>query len=248
MNLILFDKPFDYHQLAGEDPRAKHIRQTLRAEIGTLVFLGFANGPRARARVVDLPADGSVALEVTGTEAAPEPLPIHLLVGLPRPHTARKVLFEAACLGVRQIHFFEAEKGEPAYARSRLWTTDEWRDRLRLGAEQSFATHLPGVAVCPDLQTALNDFYQFPRRIALDNYEAAQPLQDALPEKDTSIALALGPERGWSPNERDTLRRNGWQLAHLGPRVLRVETAVVAAVSIAAAKSQLTSNPTATGL
>jgi RsmE family RNA methyltransferase len=246
MNLILFDKPFDEQQLASEDPRTKHIRETLRAEVGTLVFLGFANGPRARARVVDLPADGSVALEVIDSEAAPPPLPLSLLVGLPRPHSARKVLFEAACLGVRQIHFFEAERGEPSYARSSLWTSDEWRDRLRLGAEQSFATHLPEVAVCPDLQTALNNFYQTPLRIALDNYEASRPLEESLPQSVTATALALGPERGWSPNERDALRRNGWQLAHLGPRVLRVETATVAAVSIAASKLQLWPEPTST--
>ena len=248
MNLILFDKPFDEQQLASEDPRAKHIRETLRADVGTLVFLGFTNGPRVRARVVDLPADGSVALQVVGSEAAPESLPLGLLVGLPRPHSARKVLFESACLGVRQIHFFEAERGEPSYARSSLWTTDEWRDRLRLGVEQSFATHLPEVAVYPDLQTALNNFYQTPLRIALDNYEAAQSLQESLSENVSPAALALGPERGWSPNERDALRRNGWQLAHLGPRVLRIETAVVAAVSVAASKCHLWTQHTSTGI
>ena len=246
MNLILFDTPFETVQLTADDPRAKHIRDTLRAEIGTLVFLGFANGPRARARVVDLPTDGSVALEVVGTEDPPAPLPIHLLIGLPRPHSARKVLFEAACLGVRRIDFFEAERGEPSYARSSLWTTDEWRDRLRLGLEQSFATQVPEVAVYPDLQTALNTYYEIPTRIALDNYEADTSLQNSLPKSADATACALGPERGWSPNERDALRRNGWQLAHLGPRVLRVETAVIAAISIAASKRQLWTQPTST--
>ncbi|MGC6456003.1 MAG: 16S rRNA (uracil(1498)-N(3))-methyltransferase [Coraliomargaritaceae bacterium] len=248
MNLILFDTPFENVQLTADDPRAKHIRDTLRAEIGTLVFLGFANGLRARARVVDLPANGDITLEVIATEPAPTPLPIHLLIGLPRPHSARKVLFEAACLGVQRIDFFEAERGEPSYARSSLWTTDEWRDRIRLGLEQSFATQLPQVAVYPDLQTALNTYYPIPARIALDNYEAGRSLQNTLPQSADTTALALGPERGWSPNERDTLRRNGWQLAHLGPRVLRVESAVVAAVSIAASNCQLWTEPTTTEL
>lgn len=248
MNLILFDKPFEALQIKGDDPRAKHIRDTLRARIDTLVFIGFINGLRARAKVVDLPADGGVALEVVGTEPSPDPLPLSLLVGLPRPHTARKVLFEAASLGLRSIHFFEAQRGEPSYARSSLWTSDEWRDRLRLGAEQSFGTHIPQVSVCPDLQTALNYFYQTPLRIALDNYEATGPLIECLPQEAADLALALGPERGWSPDERDALRRNGWKLSHLGPRVLRVESAVLAAVSVAASRLALWTQPTTTVL
>jgi RsmE family RNA methyltransferase len=44
--------------------------------------------------------------------------------------------------------------------------------------------------------------------------------------------LAIGPERGWGPRDRDGLRAAGFALAHLGPRVLRSETAVVAALAI----------------
>ena len=181
MNLILFDKPFDEQQLASEDPRAKHIRETLRADVGTpriprLCQWAASPGKGGLARRWQRRSSGRRQRSRTGVIAPRSPC------WSPRPHSARKVLFESACLGVRQIHFFEAERGEPSYARSSLWTTDEWRDRLRLGVEQSFATHLPEVAVYPDLQTALNNFYQTPLRIALDNYEAAQSLQDSLSE------------------------------------------------------------------
>jgi RsmE family RNA methyltransferase len=44
--------------------------------------------------------------------------------------------------------------------------------------------------------------------------------------------LAVGAERGWSGDEREQLRANGFTLKHLGQRVLRVETAVVAALGI----------------
>ena len=46
------------------------------------------------------------------------------------------------------------------------------------------------------------------------------------------ICLAVGPERGWSAKERDQLRKNQFELCDLGTRVLRVETAVVAAIGI----------------
>lgn len=265
MNLILFSEPFERIRLAKDDPRAKHIRKVLRAETGGLVFVGFVNGPRARAKVVELGEDGSLELEVVGTELAPKPLPITLLLGLPRPHTAKRILFEAASMGLERVHLFEAERGEPSYAQSSLWTTDEWKERLHLGVEQSFGTHMPDVAMYPDLQTALSQLYELPLRVALDNYEAEGSVDHVLarweipadasadetalvPTKRTSCVLAFGPERGWSSNERDAFRQNGWKLAHLGPHVLRAETAVVAAVAAVAGQLGYWQEQTATDL
>lgn len=235
MNLILFAEPFEAICLGPGDPRGEHIRKVLRAVVGSRVFIGFANGLRARAEVRVLGSDGSIELSVVATEPAPKALPIQLIFGLPRPHSAKRILFEAASLGVQALHFFEAERGEPSYARSSLWTTDEWKERLWQGAEQSFATQLPEVSIHPDLQYALSHLGSAGLRIALDNYEAASPLSQSIPVDSAAVFLAFGPERGWSPNERDTFRRNGWQLAHLGPRVLRVETACTAAVAAVAA-------------
>jgi RsmE family RNA methyltransferase len=246
MNLILFDKPFEQLRLEPGDPRGQHIRKVLRAELGTKVFIGFVQAERARAEVTALGEDGSVELKVIATEPAPAPLPIQLLIGLPRPHTAKRILFEAASMGVQSLHFFEAERGEPSYAQSSLWTTDEWKDRLWLGVEQSFGTHLPEVSIHPDLQTAISHLGTDAARIALDNYQASAPLNESIPSDVDSAILALGPERGWSPNERDTFRKNGWKLAHLGPHVLRAETATTAAVAAAATQLNCWSEQTAT--
>jgi RsmE family RNA methyltransferase len=248
MNLMLFDDAFESIRLKGDDPRAQHIRKVLRAGVGTLVFVGFANGPRARAKVTELEADGGLRLEVIGTEPAPAALPITLLIGLPRPHTAKRILFEAASLGVTGIHFFEAERGEPSYAQSSLWQTDEWRDRIRLGTEQAFSTHLPQVAMHADLQSAITALHGAAVNVVLDNYEAAGALGEVLPDAGASAVIALGPERGWSPNERDVFRRNGWKLAHMGAHVLRAETACVAAVSATAMKLGLWREQTTTVL
>lgn len=248
MNLLLFEEAFEQICIDSTDTRAAHLREVLKVELGSLVFVGFVGGRRARAKVTELPDDGSVHLEVVATEAAPPPLPVALLIGLPRPHTAKRLLFEAASLGLSRIDFFEAEKGEPSYARSSLWQEDGWRERLRLGAEQSFGTHLPEVAMYPDLQTALSAQNPQAARIALDNYEAAASLGERIPAEATEVVLALGPERGWSSGERDTLQRNGWQLAHVGPFVLRSETAAVAAVSTAATTLGLWTAPSSTQL
>lgn len=249
MNLILFDQPFERMTLLAEDPKALHIRKVLRAKVGTLVFVGFVDGLRARAEVIELPDDGAVVLQVVGTEAAPKPLPISLLIGLPRPHTAKRILFEAASLGVSALHFFESERSEPSYAQSSLWSTDEWRERLWLGVEQSFGTHLPDVTMHADLQSAISALYCVEQvRVALDNYEAEGDLGAVLPSSAQRVLIALGPERGWSPCERDVFRKNGWKLAHMGAQVLRAETAAVAAVSATAASLGFWREQTATQL
>ena len=44
-------------------------------------------------------------------------------------------------MGVEEFHFFHAEKGEPSYGSSSLWKTDEWKNRIKNGVEQAFASH-----------------------------------------------------------------------------------------------------------
>ena len=48
----------------------------------------------------------------------------------------------------------------------------------------------------------------------------------------TSVTLLAGPEGGFDPNEREMLRRIGFQPLSLGPRILRTETAAVAAMAV----------------
>jgi RsmE family RNA methyltransferase len=76
-------------------------------------------------------------------------------------------------------------------------------------------------------------------RIALDNYEAAAALS-GLPVPALPATLAVGAERGWSDGERALLRAHGFALAHLGTRVLRTETACIAAITLLKAKLGLT--------
>src|SRR5690606_26833299 len=107
----------------------------------------------------------------------PQPLPLRVLVGLPRPQTARRILFEAAVLGVSQLDFFQAQKGEPSYAQSSLWHSGQWQERLWQGAEQACVTTLPAVNHFKSLADALAAPQQLAEvRLALDIYEAVAPL------------------------------------------------------------------------
>ena len=237
MNLLLFTRDELGHALAPADPRARHLRTVLHRAVGEEFDLGVVDGPRGKGRVTALPADGSVEFAATlGAEPPPLP-PLHLVLGLPRPQTARKILQECTALGVGALHCVATGRADPNYAQSTLWSSGEWREHLVEGAQQAFCTRLPVVTSGRPLAASLADLPAGALRLALDNYEATAGLADiALPAAPTAAVLALGPERGWDTADRATLRAAGFTLVHLGPRVLRAETATVAAVAILKAR------------
>jgi RsmE family RNA methyltransferase len=155
---------------------------------------------------------------------------------MPRPQTSRALLRDVSALGASALHFVAADKGDPNYALSSLWHSGEWRRHLISGAEQAFCTRLPQVTFGRTLSAVVLSLSSSGEsRIALDNYEAPQPLS-RVNLSQSSVCLAFGPERGWSAVERDFFRHNGFNLAHLGSRVLRIETACVAAIALTKAK------------
>ncbi|HEU0072883.1 MAG TPA: RsmE family RNA methyltransferase [Dehalococcoidia bacterium] len=224
MNLVLFDPSEVSALLPRLDRRARHVLDVLRCGVGDSFDAGLIEGPRGKATIVSLDGKGLTLEFDWGDE--PSPLdPITLVVGLPRPQTARKILGEATAMGVRTMHFVTSRRGEASYARSKLWTTHEWRRHLIDGAAQAFTTRLPEITVGRPLREVLDSLSDQSCRLALDNYEAGRPLSGVTAA--APVVLALGPERGWSAEERDLLRASGFELVHLGDRVLRVETACV---------------------
>lgn len=252
MNLILFEPGEITTPLPRTDPRARHLLDVLRRREGDSFDAGLVNGPLGRGTLTGI---GPAALTLTfqwGPEPPP-PDPLTLLVGLPRPQTARDILRDATTLGVAALHFIATERCDPGYAHSTLWSSGEWHRHLLTGAAQAFATRIPEVTWGRQLGEALTRLAPGTKagpdpaadaagpgnaaappttRLALDNYEATAPLGHCHLKRDIPVVLAFGPERGWGPADRALLRASGFTLAHLGLRVLRTETAVVAALAV----------------
>ena len=246
MNLVLFTPAEVDFPLPRGDRRAVHLLRVLRRSEGDTFDAGLVNGPRGKGTLTAIGPEALTLAFAWGAEPPP-PDPLALIVGLPRPQTARDILRDATSLGVTAMHFVATDKGEPSYARSLLWTSDEWRRHLIIGAEQAFDTRVPEVTHGCPLMDIIGRLPDGVARVALDNYESSMPLSQydpgppgsKHPDPPAAVVLAVGPERGWSAAERARLRGAGFVLAHLGWRVLRTETAVTAAVALLKAKRGL---------
>ena len=233
MNLILFSSTAPRQTLARTDPRARHLLEVLACGPGDDFRAGVIDGPTGTGSLVAINAERlELAFHWYGT--APPLDAITLIVGLPRPPSARKILYQAAALGCREMRFVLTAGSDPNYARSRLWTTGEWRRHLVDGLQQSVTTALPAVTCGAPLRSALQQLPPDAVAVVLDNAaEAGRLGSRAL---HLPLVLALGPERGWTDADRCLLWRHHFVPCTLGERVLRVETACVAALAIAKSK------------
>jgi RsmE family RNA methyltransferase len=234
LNLVLFHPAEIGHPLAPADPRAVHLRDVLKRASGDEFDAGIVNGPRGKGRIKSLTAE-ALHWEFTATHAPDRADDITLLCGLCRPQTARDILRDATTLGVAALHFVATEKSEPSYAQSTLWRDRSWESHVIAGAAQAFTTQVPTVSSGESLGRAIAGAAPEAMRLALDNYEATAALGAAQSPSDRALVLALGPERGWGPRDRAELRAAGFTLVHVGSRVLRLETAVIAALTLAKA-------------
>lgn len=231
MNIVLFEPHEISIPLPASDRRAVHITSVLRCGAGDSFDAGIIGGARGKATIEEA---GKKGIRFSFTEhrkrEKDDLFPVTLIVGSSRPQTMRKILNEAASLGVGRIVITGTEKSEKSYRRSRLWTTGEYRRHLILGAEQAFSTKIPEVDRFDDLASCLRTVKRC-ERIALDNYEATIALS-SFTFSSPCCVLAVGPENGWSASERRMLLNGGFVLARLGTRVLRTETACVAGISL----------------
>lgn len=244
MNLVLLPDAGTRVFAAGT-PAAEHLTRVLKISRGGAFWCGVKNGARGLATVREISPAGDVAFSVAWEDAPALRLPpVRLLVGLSRPQTMKKVFAAAGEIGCARIDVFRSEKGDPAYAESSIWKPGDrtLEEIFEKTAEQTCVPALPEFA----LHASLADFLRVEEigggvsasafRVALDVYETEKSFAETPFPSGVPAVLAIGSERGWSARERGLLRGNGFVSAHLGERVLRVETAVSVALAVALSK------------
>jgi 16S rRNA (uracil1498-N3)-methyltransferase len=237
MNIVLLAENEIDGPLPLDDIRSVHILEVLKLGEGDLFDVGLLDGPRGKAKITAIGRRG-IELECTFSSDIPRLYDVSMLIGLPRPPSARRILRDLTAQGVGDLQFVVTEKGEKSYLNSRLWSHGEYKRLLSEGAAQAFCTRLPNVAVHSSLGECLEGLEGQTDRLALDNYESSLPLGSYRPCHRSTV-IAVGAERGWSAIERDLLRAHDFTLVNVGQRVLRTETAAIAALAIVLAQRGL---------
>ncbi len=217
---------------------AGHMLRSLRLAPGDSFFAFDEEGTRYRMRILEA-TSASLRAEVLETSppvAAPR-VPVTLLVGLPKADKMDFILEKATELGCARVVPFRSSRTVPrpdardAESRLRRW------ERVALAAaKQCGSGRLPGISPLVRYPEALRlgalsegrvVFYEGEGRASLKGVlDAMGPVQ--------SVALLVGPEGGFSEDEVADAEGAGFVRAGLGPRILRVETAAVAVLAMAA--------------
>jgi 16S rRNA (uracil1498-N3)-methyltransferase len=240
--------------LTGE--HASHLSRTLRVRVGQEFDVACGNILR-RATVSSVSADRvefALGEELLATAVAP----VTLLLAVFKFDRMEWAIEKCTELNVTTIVPLIARRTEKHLALAAEKRVERWRRIAREAAEQSRRISPPEITEPMKLKDALeacakpeDDVPSRPRseatsggtccspqsglKIVLAETERAITLSDILHAHPNpqSVALAVGPEGGWTPDELELVTRSQWIPASLGETVLRAETAAIAALAVA---------------
>ena len=227
MNLILLfaDDFFAENRVRLSGRRLQHVLEVHRAQVGDRLRVGQLDGLIGEGRVLALTSE-QLTLEVCLDQPPPRPLPVTLLLALPRPKMLKRLLQAVSSLGVKQIYLLNSYRVEKSFWGSPLLQPEKLREQLLLGLEQARDTVLPEVHLRPRFKPFVED--ELPALIAGSGALVAHPLaEENFPAAVKGpTTLAIGPEGGFIAYEIEKLQECGFTPVSLGERILRVETAV----------------------
>ena len=206
--------------------------RVLRLGDGALLTLFDGRGGEYGARISGLNKH-SVKVDVLEHRAVERESALHLTLaqGISRGERMDWVMQKATELGVSRIIPVITERTMVKLdERQSEKKVQHWRGIVVAACEQSGRAVVPAVWAPAALATALAALPAGGLRLILDPFGALS-LSTLEPPGGQSILLAVGPEGGWSPRDRDELVAAGFDGMRLGPRVLRTETAGLAAIA-----------------
>lgn len=212
------------------DYRAQHIITVIRPEVGQTLRVGQLNGNKGIGTVITID-QAEVLLEVELAEPPPPRHPTRLVLALPRPKMLRRILRTVAEFGVDELHLIHSYRVEKSFWQSPYLESTKVEAALIQGLERSGDTLLPVVTEHRRFKPFMED--------SLRGVAANRDLVIAHPSGEHRLksedgrerCLLVGPEGGFIDYEVELARSLGATVAHLGPRVMSVDTAVCAVLA-----------------
>jgi 16S rRNA (uracil1498-N3)-methyltransferase len=217
-------------------PAALHVARVLRLRPPAALTLFDGRGGEFEAEIVSVEHDQvQVALGSHQAIERESPLRISLLQSLTRGERMDFIVQKATELGVAELLPIATEHSvvrlaQPAATRRR----EHWLQIAISACEQSGRNRIPAVHEVADFSHATGHVGEGARWILIPQAEQslAEAVRRAAAGASSAITLLIGPEGGFSEAELDLARRMDFQPCHVGPRILRAETAPIAALTI----------------
>jgi 16S rRNA (uracil1498-N3)-methyltransferase len=209
---------------------ATHLVRVLRLREGDDCVLFNGDG-HDYAATLETANKREVRVRVTGVTVVgnESPLRITLLQGIARGEKMDWILQKATELGVAGFMPVSSERSEVRLDAERAdKRVAHWRSVVRSACEQSGRAVVPAVTAPRSLAAALESLPDS-ARLLLDPF--ADRAIGTLELQGNGCVLAIGPEGGWSPRDREQLQAANFVGLRLGPRILRTETAGLAAIA-----------------
>lgn len=209
--------------------------RSAQERVGEIVTLSGAEGKAFRGRVVELAAD-QVRLFVFEELGGPveSGLRVTLLQALPDKERMELIIQKATELGAAVIVPFHSRRSiRLAEREQKQKKAHRWPAIALAAARQCRREQVPVVAPVVELEGALGWARECETKVALWEKEKTRGLREVLQgPPPASAALLVGPEGGLEVEEIECLRQAGFQIASLGRRILRTETAAIAGLTI----------------
>lgn len=219
--------------------QALHLARVLRAQPGQ-VFDVVADGFLHRAEVTSV-SEREVTFTLHEELEADAALPVHLLMAVFKFDHMEWGIEKATELGVERITPVIARRTEKHLAQAAAKRVERWRRIALEAAQQSRRTDVPAIEDPITLKAALPSV-DASLKLLLAETEEENTLRAALAgqvsepaNQQVGVALAIGPEGGWTAEEMALFSESGWKHVTLGPRILRAETAAIAGLAVCAA-------------
>jgi 16S rRNA (uracil1498-N3)-methyltransferase len=215
-----------------------HLTRVLRLEAGAPLTL--FNGQGGEYAAALLPASGKrVLARVTSHDPVEResPLEVTLLQGIARGERMDLIVQKATELGVARIVPVLAERSVVRLdAGQSERKREHWQSIAISACEQSGRNRVPTVGAPVPLGDSFNGITAGSLRclLAADGEKA---LAEAVANGHRTVVMLIGPEGGLAQNEREVALAHGFVACRLGPRVMRTETAGLAALAVLQAVS-----------
>jgi len=216
-------------ELRGED--ARHLARVLRAEPGRQYEIS-DNRSAWLAEIVEARGERVVFRTIEPVDSPVPPVRITLCAALIKFDRFEWIVEKATELGVERLLPVETARSEKGLLEASRKRIERWEKIAHESSQQSRRLRVPEILPAVPFERALSqeaDYHYF-----LDE-AAAPPLLRSLPQRRAAadtVAALLGPEGGWTDDERRLVCAAGWQPVSLGPQVLRAETAATAVMAV----------------